>query len=857
MKRLVYSPKAYVFVYSSSDRKVYDVSDWVVSGNVNRRINEPSTAEFVLRNKYERFTSRNGHFPKFVPMDGVSIWLQRVGGRPIQVFTGYLDEVPYMQLYPGNVRFTASCTLKRLQHTYFDPGVPEMTNWFKKYGWAYTPSSGLAIGETDLPLGQQTPDGGFGRLLTGFLTDIAGWQRDTIIVSDLPNALPRMLTTLYNAQLEQAKNSQDRLERIMGSLITVSGAQTTDQNSVPQIETVRRIMEAADEVNLDPTIFTLIALSLTGMDAEYNDNDPQSEGYGAGIYAINPTGAEPGREGQSLYGSYNLNQIKKINNSTKELFRRMREEVLSGNQPVALSRHLSIDDISKLSKVVANVTGKGLYRAQIAFAMDKNKEFAKQLVSAARSTDDGITLVSGSPVQFSEAADASMPGNITWDNVFNADVSRNATQESRSIFDQKYKAKINSNTRLASYYYVALDYGLDFVEIQDGFDSSNSFAVGPGATLRNAPEDTVKRSINNYAQWAGFQDSRFVGSADGENVNIFRNGSRALGVSQSGYDESQYGDIKSNTVVVTVNPNSRRPTYYGSALTNREVIDQTSDQLTAGVITFEDLARFSFGAAFASRFSLSTSSIESFILGGERSIMNDIQTLKFVEEASGGSMRNFMSLPDGRFIAFYPDYFGAFGRQPYWTIKDIEIVNMGIQYSDKPLATHVMVTGSTFSATKEISPFSIAQSAGFVTLESMMKNLDFIAGEGEFGKKFSEQARDFYKHFGARPLRMDQPIIRLPWFELLYATQLFMFQWAKQFSTMCDFTFQPELMAGGRVGFPDHDLEMYVQSVTHNWDYSSGFDTSAELIAPASTDKKTYPGFALSGAISGIGAIGG
>ena len=44
-------------------------------------------------------------------------------------------------------------------------------------------------------------------------------------------------------------------------------------------------------------------------------------------------------------------------------------------------------------------------------------------------------------------------------------------------------------------------------------------------------------------------------------------------------------------------------------------------------------------------------------------------------------------------------------------------------------------------------------------------------------------------------------------------------------------------MAGGIVAFPQHNLQMYVQSVTHTWDYSSGFDTQAELMAPAAMNK--------------------
>lgn len=43
----------------------------------------------------------------------------------------------------------------------------------------------------------------------------------------------------------------------------------------------------------------------------------------------------------------------------------------------------------------------------------------------------------------------------------------------------------------------------------------------------------------------------------------------------------------------------------------------------------------------------------------------------------------------------------------------------------------------------------------------------------------------------------------------------------------------PEIFPGGKLGFPGHGLQMYVEQVTHSWDYESGFTTTASLTAPS------------------------
>src|SRR3982751_4709290 len=146
MRRLTYAPKAYVFVHSTTQGRIYNLSPDVVSGQVTRNVDQESTAQVILRNRYKKWLRDPDNGKSILlPMDMITIWLQRIAGKPIQVFTGYLDTVPYYQMYPGNCTISATCTLKKLANTYFDPGTQFFQNWIKHIsGWFIDTTTGQA-----------------------------------------------------------------------------------------------------------------------------------------------------------------------------------------------------------------------------------------------------------------------------------------------------------------------------------------------------------------------------------------------------------------------------------------------------------------------------------------------------------------------------------------------------------------------------------------------------------------------------------------------------------------------------------------------------------------------------------------
>ncbi len=83
MRRLVYAPKAYAWVNTEGEGEPINISSYIVSGSVSRKVNTVSTAELTLRNPKMKWTkdARKGE-PIFRPMDPVTIYLQRIRGYP-------------------------------------------------------------------------------------------------------------------------------------------------------------------------------------------------------------------------------------------------------------------------------------------------------------------------------------------------------------------------------------------------------------------------------------------------------------------------------------------------------------------------------------------------------------------------------------------------------------------------------------------------------------------------------------------------------------------------------------------------------------------------------------------------------
>lgn len=232
MQRLVYSPS--VSAYVQTETGIIDLTDFIVSGSVNRVLNEVSTAELTFRNPYKQFTLPEGE-PTFRPMDGITIFASRYRNKPVQIFTGYLDETPYLQLFPGTVTIRASCTLKRLLHTYFDAGLPYTIEFLQKFGW----EPNLQTGTIFSPAGQSRDskikiegdikekelndalltDGTIGNLLWNVLFEMGNWDKDSILIEKLPDGIIKTVSDIMRTFEKDDDETLKELEQFFEDLV--------------------------------------------------------------------------------------------------------------------------------------------------------------------------------------------------------------------------------------------------------------------------------------------------------------------------------------------------------------------------------------------------------------------------------------------------------------------------------------------------------------------------------------------------------------------------------------------------------------------------------------------------------------
>lgn len=932
--RLVYAPKAYVFT-KNQEGQLYDLTPYVVSGSVQRLINQPSSAEVELRNPYRIFTTPSQGVPLH-PMDPITIYLERIQGYPVRVFTGFLDSTPYYQLHPGTVNIQATCTLKRLLYTYFDPSLPYMMAFLQQYGWIRYGTSSIISGQTgnsNLNQAQagftqafNLQDGSIGKLLWATLYEIGEWDDTHIYIEALPNGpngiVARMEALMANfdqAQSVETTVLDQFFQSIMGGSSYGAGggnlSGTANGTSGGLIKNTSGLTVKASPMNAQQAQIAsqIVSIGLT-------INAPFSAMVGAVYVSIwegslansNPMGDSPGNSGVGIQP----NDVQ-INDWYKGITPFQQGGIAIANKN---STENLVTLVPYMALITQGQTKTGLqYRAEMGYGTDQRAVAeAVDIVNAYMKQNPGpgsssaSTTTGNNPrgTAITNTATNTVPtSTITGNNPRGTSISTSTTLSGtiQQQMGQFYTSPFPGGNNGARVITVErLDMGADFVL---GPPGSNIVAIGNGTLLGTSEPG-----------WPGPGGFMWYQLTDGPNqgaIIYYAEGIAPIGgigpkltmgqpiatvADQSSGVEFGYCDAGGNTLGAhewtsqSVPDPQRAPTDQGLRfarfLQHLGVrVGGTGPGNTGpppGTGPFQPSGNLSIAAggvtsagvtsaggnntgaassvlsqsaaqAFTTQLDFPTieDSIAAITLGSEgKGLMHDQDLLSFVQQLTQASMRNFMSLPNGDFFAFYPDYFGEMGvRKPYWNIDDLEIIDGTISISDDALATHVYAVGdNTWPMNDELmnemfSAGSVSIFNAFASEDVLQSPASSTAGKKSKGKAKNDvpgpsnglldvmsapEAAQFIQRFGARPLVQPYPMVRSPIYEMLLAYQQFMMAWSNQFLTPFTFTFMPELFPGGKVAFPNHGLMMYIDSVTHTWDYQgNGFTTTAEMKAPS------------------------
>lgn len=234
--------------------------------------------------------------------------------------------------------------------------------------------------------------------------------------------------------------------------------------------------------------------------------------------------------------------------------------------------------------------------------------------------------------------------------------------------------------------------------------------------------------------------------------------------------------------------------------------------------------------------------IANTIQGTPRAFALDNPLMQDLNQVIQAGLRSYMSAPNGDFVAWFPDYYGAYGMDPAIEISDVEIVDFQIYHNDDALTTHVAIIGDTAGIGQQINIVDYASTMGIVSIQdasTMQLLFGTLVNNNKTDASNAQIAINFLKRYGMRPLVQEQNVLHSHALEYFFGLITFMHSWANQFSSNIQLTFMPELYPGMRVSIKidnesggQDSYQFYCTAVTHSCDRSAGFTTQATLTAP-------------------------
>jgi len=204
MRTFVYAPEVRVVIAHGLTE--IDVSADLVRCTLIRPENSAATFFFSLQNKNLRYTPPVGQ-PFFSRMDRIVVYMKKTAW--IQVFAGYLDTIPYKAMYPNICEFKATCTIKRLMHTWWNPDLPQSSQILNQMNTALS----LLGGD-----GQDGTDSGLGSVLRRLLVVVGGWSLADVHIQNFPEVFFQFLQDqILLQQSSNAPNLQNFKQMLLGS----------------------------------------------------------------------------------------------------------------------------------------------------------------------------------------------------------------------------------------------------------------------------------------------------------------------------------------------------------------------------------------------------------------------------------------------------------------------------------------------------------------------------------------------------------------------------------------------------------------------------------------------------------------
>lgn len=831
MQRLVYVPRVEAYVKLDDTKrgfKTLDLTDDIVSGSITRRLSAVSEASITLQNKNGRYTS---HLP-IRPMDRIVIRLGRVGPT-FPAFSGYINASPYYQLYPGTITIKASCPLKLLQYTFFDPGLPYLQQYFKQFGWNYDFTSGALMdyqGGAFATFGD--PQHGIASVLRHTLIDIANWPEDAIDIKNIPDSFIQEISGVMARDVTAEKATEETIFNHLKKMLSLTDTQIPrDDLDTPSsavhgnVTPVQAAKFALDAGFKGDNLVTAVAIAMAESSLQSDAENFNSDGsYDFGLWQIN--------------------------------------SVHKGSDTIEVFRQKMFDPRKNAAKAFEVSSGGTNFTPWVTY----NNGLHKPFLARAR-TGVGIAL-QGVFITIPDSASSTST---------DTPVQRQSTSTAKFIFPIKPYEGFTYTVTAQGYFgndrgthlHAGVDIpaneGTPLVACVDGTILANTTQSGIGGGNYVVVQDKDSSYTYVYMHMAARSALR-VGShvTRGQIIGYVGHSGTDSGFNHLHFEVHPQGGFKYESAIDPA-PTLRRAWNNGDLSTTAPsdnaaggaggVPGTAPNAASGGPVDAEEAKTI---ALQASWFTLQLQgsndvTLANQIYQGVLSLANDITFLNWINNMMQASGRVFTTKPDGTFFAFFPDRFGYYADTPYFRISDVEIVDLTVDINDFDLTTHVFAAGNLTSG-------SFTNITEIDRLRSIVASVESSAFQHFIGVSVDDPMTkeqdgsfdpfSFLKKYGARPYTEDFQGVRNPTLLWMAAWMKFTELWAKQYTASAQFTFLPEILPGGLVEFYVNQhptITMFVESVTHVFDRQSGFRTDAELSSPSTPNPQRFPGLPITG----------
>ena len=820
MSTLLYSPAVQIRIKTAA-HGIIDVSDDIQRGNLGLRQNQPHSLSFVLLNpkrKYDRI---------FTPNDRIIVRLKKL--RWLQVFSGYLNQVPFFSAFPGSITLTASCTAKRLQYTYWDPGYQETVNFLN----ALTAQS---TGQTDSGLSQKA---------VAVLTEIANWPGDKVHIGRLPEEWVTKIDALA-LKLGPAFAVPDTL---LGSGSTVAGTTLSERGTTglkkpdgtPDVGegygafkgtagTIRGYkLTDNNSVSLDPA--TTSAFGKTVLTRE-NRSAPFDQFYCAldlpWYEVTSPSRKERARQWWTnkkvlvINAKTNASIVVRLADYKPGASLWTSQKVLDAlgakdGDPVSW---LFADQAAPAGSTGGKLSDTGSFEK----APDHPIGIAGNSTGGSTAAGAPTTTAAGDVKVSFEGAD-SLKGNVRAARDF-----VKANWPVLSIGGYSYRVVAGTNTLSDHAKGLALD-----LMVSSGVAEGTQKALGNSLAMWFAANPGVFGTrqviwfdrINDGSGWRPYTAKADASSANQRHANHVHVSFKDTGQTSAGPAGQPW-------------PGSSPQDFEGGFATGGSPGAPAGG---AGTVLTNAYNWYEQGDPVSN------------ILAGPRRMMNDEPVLPMIATLMSTSQRMWCTAPNGDFIGWFPDYFGHYGLAGAVDVRPIELVDLTMTWNDERLKTHFFTAGSTTGYGSPTMEQEVAlrkfQTTGIASVEfpEILSTLLNVNPDDPASAGWMD-SNAILQRFGARPEFRPMGTLAVDGrAEFWYALHLFRENWANQFSAQAKTTFMPEMWPGTLMRLPDYGIQFYVEGVDHSWDFSEGggFNTSTTITSPSALDGSGFYGLPRGG----------